>query len=116
MQRSHPALTPLRPSPARQDVIVGGSVAAAVGVALYSGLKKDPTPCDLCQGTGGIRCFACAGEGSNLIKREALEGGAPRPKRDFVGRVQNGRACRVCGGNGLVLCSQCKGSGYTTKL
>lgn len=37
------------------------------------------------------------------------------PKRDFVGRSTNPRACRVCGGTGLVLCSQCRGSGYVSK-
>jgi DnaJ-class molecular chaperone len=92
-------------------------VAAAVSAALISGLKKDPTPCELCQGTGGIKCFACEGEGNSQKKREKLEGMRPAGgKRDFVGRVQNNRACRVCGGTGLVLCSQCRGSGYTTKL
>jgi hypothetical protein len=33
-----------------QDVIVGSAITAAVGIALYSGLKRDPVPCDLCMG------------------------------------------------------------------
>lgn len=98
---------------ALQDLIVGGAITAAVGAALYSGLQKDPVPCDLCMGTGGIRCFACEGSG----KMDAKPPGAAaaqqlRPRRDPVGRSGNPRACRVCGGTGLVLCSRCKGKGY----
>ncbi|KAG2436817.1 hypothetical protein HXX76_006339 [Chlamydomonas incerta] len=103
-----------------QDIIVGGAVVGAVSVALYSGLKKDPVPCSLCQGTGGIRCFACGGDGRNATvsrddlydSKSALGGGAPPPKRDPLGRSINPRDCKVCRGAGLVLCSQCKGSGF----
>jgi hypothetical protein len=105
-----------------QDVIVGGAVTAAVGAALYSGLKKEPVPCDLCAGNGGIRCFACSGVGTGSM--ESLDGSplgsadgdavaSTRPRRDAVGRLGgNPRACRVCKGTGLVLCSKCRGSGY----
>ncbi|KAI8475383.1 MAG: hypothetical protein J3K34DRAFT_404744 [Monoraphidium minutum] len=95
-----------------QDVLVGGAITAAIGVALYTGLKRDPVPCDLCMGTGGIRCFAC--EGTGKMEPAPSPGGAasPTPRRDPVGRSSNPRACRVCGGSGLVLCSKCKGIGY----
>lgn len=44
-----------------QDLLVGGAITAAVGVALYTGLKKDPVPCDLCMGgCGGARVVICA--------------------------------------------------------
>jgi hypothetical protein len=117
------------PAPA-QDVIVGGAVTAAVGAALYSGLKKDPVPCDLCAGNGGIRCFACSGDVmsssssmssyDDLIDKDLLlppEQRKQRPKRDIVGRSGgNPRACKVCKGTGLVLCSKCKGSGYMSSF
>ncbi|GBF92377.1 disulfide-isomerase-like [Raphidocelis subcapitata] len=100
-----------------QDLIVGGAVTAAVGAALFSGLRKDPVPCELCMGTGGIKCFACDGDGAGA-SRDGLGSDAPaaarRPRRDPVGRTPSGRACRVCGGGGLVLCSRCRGSGYVT--
>jgi hypothetical protein len=100
---------------ALQDVIVGGAVTAAVGAAFYTGLKKEPEACDLCAGNGGIRCFACSGDGTReVIDKSILSEG--RPKRDVVGRSGNPRNCRVCGGTGLVLCSKCKGSGYMTKF
>eukprot|EP00879_Flechtneria_rotunda_P019545 GHRR01020532.1.p2 GENE.GHRR01020532.1~~GHRR01020532.1.p2 ORF type:complete len:110 (+),score=28.02 GHRR01020532.1:202-531(+) len=45
---------------ALQDVIVGGAITAAVGAALFSGLKREPVPCDLCAGNGGISlCLCC---------------------------------------------------------
>ncbi|GLC47537.1 hypothetical protein PLESTM_002099300 [Pleodorina starrii] len=95
-----------------QDIIVGGAVFGAVGVAVYSGLKKDPVPCSLCQGIGGIKCFGCGGEGkSAAASRDDLYEGAP-PKRDLLGRSLNPRECKVCKGVGLVLCSQCGGSGF----
>eukprot|EP00878_Enallax_costatus_P024892 GHUV01026587.1.p2 GENE.GHUV01026587.1~~GHUV01026587.1.p2 ORF type:complete len:156 (-),score=7.72 GHUV01026587.1:607-1074(-) len=103
-----------------QDFIVGGAVTAAVGAALYSGLKKEPVPCDLCAGNGGIRCFACQGGGSmDLIDKDLLVTGDQQrpPKRDVIGRSGgNPRACKVCKGTGLVLCSKCRGSGYITKF
>lgn len=103
-----------------QDLIVGGAVTAAVGAALYNGLKKEPVPCDLCAGNGGIRCFACQGGGSmDLVDKDLLATNNQQrpPKRDFVGRGgANPRACRVCQGTGLVLCSKCKGSGYLSKF
>eukprot|EP00882_Tetradesmus_deserticola_P007590 GHRQ01007994.1.p1 GENE.GHRQ01007994.1~~GHRQ01007994.1.p1 ORF type:complete len:171 (+),score=64.15 GHRQ01007994.1:768-1280(+) len=114
---------------ALQDVIVGGAVTAAVGAALYSGLKKDPIPCDLCAGNGGIRCFACSSDmlGSSgsmsslddLIDKDVLlpPEQRKRPKRDILGRSGgNPRACKVCKGTGLVLCSKCRGSGYMSKF
>lgn len=94
-----------------QDVLVGGAVVSAISAALISGLKKDPVPCDLCQGLGGVKCFGCAGDGKmpTLIKKEDLE----KPvKRDPLGRSRNPRECRVCNGAGLTFCSRCKGSGY----
>ncbi|GLI69610.1 hypothetical protein VaNZ11_014277 [Volvox africanus] len=96
---------------ALQDIIVGSAVFGAVGVAVYSGLKKDPVPCSLCQGTGGIKCFGCSGEGKSAAKRDDLYEGGPA-KRDVLGRSINPRECKVCKGVGLVLCSQCKGSGF----
>lgn len=93
---------------------MGGAVTAAVGAALYSGLKKEPEPCDLCAGNGGIRCFACSGGGTmEVIDKSILT--TPQ-KRDIVGRSKNPRSCRVCGGSGLVLCSKCKGSGFVNKF
>lgn len=39
-----------------QQLIVGGAVTAAVGSALYNGLKKDQvTMCDLCRGVGAVQ-------------------------------------------------------------
>lgn len=106
-----------------QDVIVGGAVVSAVGAALFSGLKKDPVPCDLCAGNGGIRCFACQGDltaSVDLIDKDLLlppEQRQTRPKRDVVGRMgANPKACKVCKGTGLVLCSKCKGSGYLSRF
>lgn len=100
-----------------QDILVGGAVAGAVGVALFSGLRKDPVPCDLCNGTGGTRCFGCEGEGQMLSKapRDGLYEQQQR-QRDLLGRSTNSRECKVCKGAGLVLCSQCRGSGYMNKL
>lgn len=96
-----------------QDILVGGAVITAISAALYAGLKKDPVPCDLCQGLGGVQCFGCGGEGkmTNLIKPEDLQ---KRTKRDIIGRNRNPRECRVCGGVGLTFCSRCKGSGYVS--
>lgn len=99
-----------------QDVIVGGAVTAAVGAALYSGLKQEPVPCDLCAGNGGIKCFACSGAGSSmdLIDPSVLEAQAGRKlARGFTsGSSSKPGSCRVCKGKGLVLCSKCKGTGY----
>mmetsp|Transcript_16484 Transcript_16484/g.35637 ORF Transcript_16484/g.35637 Transcript_16484/m.35637 type:complete len:166 (+) Transcript_16484:29-526(+) len=95
-----------------QDIIVGGAVVGAVSAALFAGLRKEPVVCDLCQGTGGARCFVCGGEGKmpSLISREELMEG--QTKRDMFGRSGNNRSCKVCKGAGLVGCSKCKGSGY----
>lgn len=101
-----------------QDVIVGGAVTAAVGAALYSGLKQDPVPCDLCAGNGGIKCFACSGAGTgsmDLIQTDPdlLEAQAGRKlARGFTNSSSRPGSCRVCKGKGLVLCSKCKGTGY----
>ncbi|KAG2494738.1 hypothetical protein HYH03_006985 [Edaphochlamys debaryana] len=102
------------------DIIVGGAVFGAAGFAVYSGLKKDPVPCSLCQGTGGVRCFACGGDGrtaSAASSRDELYDGTPGPgpaprQRDMLGRSVDPRECRVCNGVGLVPCSQCRGSGF----
>lgn len=89
---------------------MGSAVTLAVGGALYLGLRKDPVPCDLCMGNGGVRCFACAGEGKAMnVTLDDLQAPA---KRDAVGRRNNQRECRVCKGGGLVLCSKCRGKGY----
>lgn len=99
-----------------QDVIVGGAVTAAVGAALYSGLKQEPVPCDLCAGNGGIKCFACSGAGSSvdLIDPDILEAQAGRKLARGFTSSSGSRpgSCRVCKGKGLVLCSKCKGTGY----
>lgn len=94
---------------------MGGSVAAAVGAALYSGLKKDQVVCDLCQGTGGAKCFACQGEGRNNMKVEDLYN-PDKVQRDAFGRSRNPRECRVCRGVGMTLCSKCKGTGYMSAM
>ncbi|KAK9916732.1 hypothetical protein WJX75_006334 [Coccomyxa subellipsoidea] len=99
----------LRASADLQDVIVGGAVLTAVSAALYNGLKGDPQVCDLCQGVGGAKCFACEGAGTREMQEKK---GVAGQRRDFVGRVANPSACRVCGGAGMNLCSKCKGSGY----
>lgn len=88
---------------------------AAAGAALYAGMKKEPVPCSLCQGTGGIRCFACEGDGKNPTPRDKLYSETPG-KRDVFGRTLNPRECKVCKGVGLVLCSQCKGTGYQSSF
>ena len=33
-----------------QDLLVGGAITAAIGAALFSGLRREPVPCDLCRG------------------------------------------------------------------
>jgi DnaJ-class molecular chaperone len=114
-----PLLTLAATDPAAlQDVIVGGAVTAAVGAALYSGLKQEPVPCDLCAGNGGIKCFACSGAGSSMdvIDPDILEAQAGRKlARGFTSSSSSRPgSCRVCKGKGLVLCSKCKGSGYTS--
>ncbi len=99
-----------------QDAIVGGAVAAALGVAAWAGAKGDPETCALCAGTGGCGCFACSSSGVvNVVKEASTSDAAPpRPvRRDLLGRVPPPPGqCRVCGGTGLVLCSGCRGSGY----
>uniref|UniRef100_A0A7R9VCX8 Uncharacterized protein n=1 Tax=Chlamydomonas euryale TaxID=1486919 RepID=A0A7R9VCX8_9CHLO len=100
-----------------QDVLVGGAVIGAVGAALVAGLIKEPVVCDLCQGNGGTRCFACSGEGSmdSLISRDEMLAGDDEPPKRRSGmspRGSNPRACKVCRGAGLIGCSKCKGSGY----
>lgn len=99
-----------------QDVIVAGSVAGAVGAALFSGLRKEPTPCDLCKGTGGCTCFGCNGAGKMDAKASRDDMYKENVKRDMFGRTLNPRLCRVCKGTGIVLCSQCGGNGYVSKL
>lgn len=102
-------------------------MVAALGAALAAGLKKEPVPCDLCAGNGGIRCFAC--QGTQLIDPGLLEDGAAAvgsssSSPSGTGRVSplrpsgggNPRACRVCKGTGLVLCSKCRGSGYMSSF
>lgn len=101
----------------KQDLIVGGAVVAAVGSALFSGLRKEPVVCDLCQGTGGVKCFGCGGDGKmNLISRDQLYDQTQNPRRDPLGRTTNPRMCKVCKGTGLCFCSKCKGSGYVSPL
>ncbi|CAL8466597.1 g6133 [Coccomyxa elongata] len=93
-----------------QDVIVGGAVLTAVSAALYNGLKGEPQVCDLCQGVGGARCFACEGAGTR--ESQETKKGMTGQRRDIIGRVANPSACKVCGGSGMNLCSKCRGSGY----
>ncbi|BDA41119.1 probable DZC4 Protein BUNDLE SHEATH DEFECTIVE 2, chloroplastic [Coccomyxa sp. Obi] len=92
-----------------QDVIVGGAVLTAVSAALYNGLKGEPQVCDLCQGVGGAKCFACEGIGTRASQEKKNMAGQ---RRDLIGRVANPSACNVCGGSGMNLCSKCRGSGY----
>ena len=81
-----------------------------MSAALYNGLKREAATCDLCQGTGGIKCFACQdGTMPRLISKEELMDS--KPKRDVVGRTLNPRACRACRGAAFLLCSKCKGMG-----
>ncbi len=92
-------------------------MATAVAAALYGGLRKDSVVCDLCQGTGGAKCFGCNGDGrmNQLVSRDQMYDEEMRA-RDPFGRSRNPRECRVCRGVGMVLCSKCKGSGYVSTL
>jgi hypothetical protein len=102
-----------------QDVLVGASVIIAASAAIVSGTKKDPVPCALCLGTGGVQCFICNGDGENPNQPKSSNSRETDPmekpvKRDFIGRQpRNPRECRGCKGVGLNLCSKCGGSGYT---
>jgi hypothetical protein len=108
-------------------MIVGGAVVSAVGAALYSGLKQEPVPCDLCAGNGGIKCFACStttttsnssSSSSQLIDPDILSrdgsssGSVQRFARGLGSSSGKPGSCRVCKGKGLVLCSKCRGSGF----
>eukprot|EP00884_Botryococcus_braunii_P012853 jgi/Botrbrau1/21569/Bobra.174_2s0067.1 len=99
-------------APALQELIMGSGVVTAVGAALYNGLKGGPEICDLCQGTGGVKCFGCDATG----KMKAIVLDAKAPKRDFVGRSVDPRTCRVCHGTCAILCRKCSGTGYTNKF
>ncbi|CAL5227470.1 g10447 [Coccomyxa viridis] len=105
----------IRAEPQLQELIVGGAVLTAVTAAIVNGFKGEPKICDLCQGVGGTKCFACSGSGlsKSLPERKLAPGGL---KRDFLGRVPDPEACRVCGGSGMNLCSRCRGSGYLRSL
>lgn len=95
---------------------MSGAVLTAVGAAIFTGLRKEPEPCDLCQGTGGCKCFGCTGDGKmeKAVSRDDMY--VETVKRDMIGRIINPRECRVCKGVGMVLCSQCKGNGFVTKF
>ncbi len=97
-----------------QSLIVGGAVMGAVGAALVGGLKKEEEVCDLCQGTGGTKCFGCSGVGKmTALSREDIE---EIRRRDAFARTRNPQECRVCRGVGLILCSKCNGRGYVQAL
>jgi hypothetical protein len=86
-----------------------------VGAALYSGLKQEPVPCDLCAGNGGIACFACSGGGTSSSSVEPLidpQGAASTMRRFSRASSAKPGSCRVCKGKGLIICSKCRGSGW----
>lgn len=88
-------------------------MTAAVGAALYSGLKREPVPCDLCAGNGGIRCFACQGGSALGLSDQTMLSSTSQPRSRGSSKAAT---CRVCKGTGLVMCSKCKGSGYISKF
>lgn len=97
-----------------QDVIVGGAIVSAVVAALVSGIQREPTLCESCAGSGGVRCFAC--EGTGKMSGIALEQlAAAASKRNSLGRSSSSRECKACLGNGLLFCKRCSGTGYSTK-
>lgn len=55
----HCFIGPLHTSSSCQDLIIGSAIIVGVAGTLYNGLKGEPVVCDECNGTGGIRCFAC---------------------------------------------------------
>jgi DnaJ-class molecular chaperone len=109
-------------------------VLIAVGAVLYLSLKKEPQVrstahraqvviasdaylcvtqvCDLCSGTGGIKCFACDGNGKMLSV--PLDAVTAQQRRNPLGVSSNPRQCRACTGSGLLLCRKCKGAGFVT--
>lgn len=107
-----------------QDVLMGGTLAIAIGMALYYGSKGEPEVCEGCGGAGGVRCFACEGTGvmaasdaeldmSPEAQRRAKKGaagGALRPRAPRRGE------CRACRGSGLLVCKRCNGSGYSRRM
>ncbi|KAK9841225.1 hypothetical protein WJX74_002200 [Apatococcus lobatus] len=98
-----------------QTVVVGAALVLTVGAAVFNGLKAKPKVCDLCQGTGGTRCFGCGASGR--MPQLAQDQPQKKPKRDLIGRrPADPTVCRVCKGTGLVMCSKCKGSGYLSGM
>ncbi|CAG9461843.1 unnamed protein product [Pedinophyceae sp. YPF-701] len=102
------------------SIIVGGSVFAAVSVALIKGLTSgDPEMCQACGGAGGVRCFACEGTG----KMGGMDADALREKTNSPASLMeanlgetNPRECKACKGSGLLLCAKCNGTGYSKRL
>ncbi|KAK9841226.1 hypothetical protein WJX74_002200 [Apatococcus lobatus] len=114
-----------------QTVVVGAALRVqtdGIGEMLYIGImihkltevvrvlrKGEPKVCDLCQGTGGTRCFGCGASGR--MPQLAQDQPQKKPKRDLIGRrPADPTVCRVCKGTGLVMCSKCKGSGYLSGM
>ena len=102
-----------------QDIVMFGSVAVAATAAFIGGFEKESEVCERCQGSGGVKCFACEGTGKfssttaggDEVRRETSGSSG----RDLLGRNRNPRECRACKGVGMLLCSACNGTGYTTK-
>eukprot|EP00873_Tetraselmis_striata_P028049 jgi/Tetstr1/448313/TSEL_035597.t1 len=94
-----------------QNLIVFGSVAAAIVVSLAAAFKGEPGLCEGCEGTGGAKCFGCEGTGRLETARDTGEG-----KRDVVGRTVDRYKCNVCGGSGLLACKRCNGSGLSNTM
>lgn len=91
-----------------QQLIVGGAVASVVGTALFNGLKQQPKICSQCQGTGGVKCFAC--DGTGIMDDVPLELVSSNMK--LGKKLADLRRCRACKGCGMLLCKRCRGSGY----
>lgn len=106
---------------ASQDILIFGAAAAAALATFASGIERDAEVCERCQGSGGVRCFACQGTGRfenpSLGSEEVEDASKAMTKmvRDSFGRIKDPRACSACGGVGMLMCSTCEGTGYTTK-
>mmetsp|Transcript_22119 Transcript_22119/g.61401 ORF Transcript_22119/g.61401 Transcript_22119/m.61401 type:complete len:188 (+) Transcript_22119:250-813(+) len=112
---SVPDIVPMTSSdPSVQNVIVFGSIAAAVLFSFAAASKGEPELCEGCEGTGGARCFGCNGTGRLETAKDTDIGSEGR--RDAAGRSGNRYQCSVCGGSGLLACKRCNGSGMSRSL
>lgn len=91
---------------------MGGAVFAAIGFSLYNGLKGEPQICPSCQGTGGVKCFACEGTGKMMSVPLSMT----VQKRAVIGKNKDPRTCSACLGSGLLRCKRCSGTGYVNRM